>query len=150
LIQALVLSGFDTSRFQFVGFLPKRGQGAVKGALSYPGTTVAFESPERLVATLEEMGERRVAVAREMTKTFEEVRRGKASEVAAHYRAHPPRGEVVVVIEAGEVVDDLSLDELVGMLQELHGLSLKEADKQAAKMKHIPKRDVYRRFNQND
>lgn len=147
LIQGLVLSGFDTSRFQFLGFLPKKGKGALRQALSYPGTTVAFESPERLVGTLEALGERRVAVAREMTKTFEEARLGKASEVLAHYRAHPPKGEVVLVIEAGDMPDDLSLDELVQMLQNLHGLSLKEAVKQAAKMKHIPKRDVYKEFH---
>lgn len=147
LIQALVLSGFDTSRFQFLGFLPKKAAGTLRLAMSYPGTTVAFESPERLVETLEAIGERRVAVVREMTKTFEEVRRGKATEVLAHFRAHPPRGEIVLVIEAGEASDDLSLEELVQMLQEMHGLSLKEAVKQAAKMKHIPKRDVYKKFH---
>lgn len=148
LIQALVLSGFDTSRFQFIGFLPKKGRAVLRMAMSYPGTTVAFESPERLVETLEAIdGERRVAVVREMTKTFEECRRGTAAEVLEHYRKHPPRGEVVLVIGAGALPDDLSLDELVGMLQEMHGLTLKEAIKQAAKMKRIPKRDVYKEFH---
>lgn len=150
LIQALVLSGFDTSRFQFIGFLPKKPKAVLRLAMSYPGTTIAFESPERLVETLEAIdGERRVAVVREMTKTFEECRRGKAAEVLAHFRAHPPRGEIVLVIGAGEVPDDLPLEELVQMLQDLHGLTLKEAIKQAAKMKHIPKRDVYKEFHGN-
>src|SRR3990167_5491416 len=68
-IQALVLSGFDTSSFQFIGFLPKSGQSALKRALHYPGTTVCFESPERLISTLEEIlaldPDRELAVARE-------------------------------------------------------------------------------------
>ncbi|HSX10277.1 MAG TPA: 16S rRNA (cytidine(1402)-2'-O)-methyltransferase [Chlamydiales bacterium] len=148
-IQALVLSGFDTTRFQFVGFVPKKGKSVMRLAMSYPGTTVAFESPERLVETLGEIdGERRVAVVREMTKTYEECRRGKAAEVLAHYKAHPPKGEVVLVIAGGEgAEDDLSLEELVQMLQEMHGLTLREAIKAAAKMKHMPKRDVYKEFH---
>ncbi len=151
LIQALVLSGFDTRRFQFVGFLPKKGEGGLRQAMSYPGTTVAFESPERLVETLEAIaaldGERRVAVAREMTKTFEECREGKAGDLARAFKEQAPRGEVVLVISEGKgLPDELSLEETVGMLQELHGLSLKEAIKEAARLKKIPKRDVYRKF----
>jgi len=146
-IQALVMSGFDTSRFQFVGFLPKKPGAVLRQALAYPGTTVAFESPERLIDTLALIGERRVAVAREMTKTFEECRRGKASEVLAHFKAKAPKGEVVLVIAAGEPPDDLSLEELVQMLQELHGLTLKEAIRQAARFKDVPKRDVYKQFH---
>lgn len=150
LIQALVLSGFETSRFQFIGFLPKKGAGTLRQAMGYPGVTVAFESPERLINTLEQIEEDRpIAVVREMTKKFEECRRGKAKEVLAHFRAHPPRGEIVLVIGEGKIPDDLSLEELVDMLQQWHGLSLKEAIKQAAKMKGIPKRDVYRQFHGN-
>lgn len=148
-IQALVLSGFDTKRFQFLGFLPKKPLNELRQAMSYPGTSVAFESPERLIETLELIdGEREVAVVREMTKTFEECRRGKASQLLAHFRAHPPRGEIVLVIGEGKWADDLSLEELVEMLQELHGLSLKEAIKQAARFKDVPKRDVYKKFHQ--
>lgn len=148
-IQALVLSGFDTTRFQFIGFLPKKPETDLRMALTYPGTTVAFESPERLVETLSLIdGEREIAVAREMTKTFEECRRGKAKELLAHFKAHPPRGEIVLLISEGKLPDDLSVEELVDMLQEFHGLSLKEAIKQAAKLKEIPKRDVYNKFHQ--
>ena len=146
-IQALVMSGFDTSRFQFIGFLPKNPKAALRQALAYPGTTVAFESPERLIDTLELLGEREVAVAREMTKKFEECRRGKASEVLAYFRAKAPKGEVVLLIGAGKPPDDLPLEELVQMLQELHGLTLKEAIKQAARLKDVPKRDVYKKFH---
>lgn len=153
LIQALVLSGFDTSRFQFLGFLPKKPTGTLRQAMGYPGTSVAFESPERLVETLRAIsaldGEWQVAVARELTKTFEECRRGKARELLAHYEAHPPRGEIVLVLSAGKGQDDGSVEEVVQMLQELHGLSLKEAIKEAAKLKKIPKRDVYREFHRD-
>lgn len=150
LIQAIVMSGFDCSRFQFVGFLPKKGEEELKQAMGYPGITVAFESPERLVKTLGMIDpDRRIAVVREMTKTFEECRRGKAGEVLAHFKAHPPKGEIVLVIEGGKIPDDLELEELVKMLQELHGLSLKEAIKQAARFKQIPKRDVYNEFHRD-
>lgn len=149
-IQALVLSGFDTSRFQFVGFLPKKPEATLKHIMAYPGTTVAFESPERLVETLEMVDPvRRVAVVREMTKTFEECRRGSAADVLAHFKANAPRGEVILVFAEGEGPDECSLEELVQMLTELHGLSLKEAIKQAAKMKDVPKRDVYKFFHRN-
>lgn len=149
LIQALVLSGFDTTKFQFVGFLPRKGQEALRSLLSYPGTSIGFESPERLVETLKSLGElapeRRVAVAREMTKTFEECRRGKALEVAAHYEQKPPKGEIVIVVEGGKLPEEeLPLDELLTLLQELHGLSLKEAIKLAAKLKNLPKSAVYK------
>lgn len=149
LIQALVLSGFDTSRFQCIGFLPKKNREAVlRRALAYPGTTIAFESPERLVETLEKIdGDREIAVAREMTKTFEECRKGTARELWDHFKSNRPRGEIVLLISEGPTPDDLSLEETVEMLKRLHGLSLKEAIKQAARLKNVPKRDVYKKFH---
>lgn len=150
-IQALIMSGFDTSRFQFIGFLPKGPEAMLRQALVYPGTTIAFESPKRLVDTLELIdGERQMAVVREMTKTFEECKRGKASEVLAYFKEKAPRGEVVLVIGEGKYPDDLSLEELVQMLQELHGLTLREAIKQAARLKDVPKRDVYKKFHSDN
>jgi 16S rRNA (cytidine1402-2'-O)-methyltransferase len=155
LIQALVMAGFDTSRFQFLGFLDRKPEEMLRQALGYPGTTVAFESPERLVETLEILGRldpgRRLAVAREMTKTFEECRRGTPEELLAHFKAHAPRGEIVLLIEKGTVPEEeFGLEELVQMLQELHGLTLKDAIKQAARFKKIPKRDVYKKFHRED
>lgn len=147
-IQALVMSGLDTSRFQYIGFLPKSGLKTIlRQALSYPGTTIALESPTRIIDTLNEIQkldpERRVAIAREMTKTFEECLRGKANELVYHFESHPPRGEMVLVIAGGGVMEDLSIEEAVQMLQESHSLSLKEAIKVAALIKKIPKREVY-------
>jgi 16S rRNA (cytidine1402-2'-O)-methyltransferase len=104
-IVALVASGLPTDRFTFVGFLPRKDR-ARRAALAdlarERGTLIAYESPNRLVDTLQAMldvlGDRRVAVGRELTKLYEEVRRGPVSEVLAHYRANPPKGEITLVI----------------------------------------------------
>ncbi len=146
-IQALVMSGMDTTRFQYIGFIPRNGtKKAIVQALSYPGTTIALESPSRIRDTLQEIvaldAERRVAIAREMTKTYEECLRGTAKELLAHF-AKEPKGEIVLVIAGGGILDNLTLEELIGMLQELHGLTLKEAIKVAAVLKKIPKREAY-------
>jgi 16S rRNA (cytidine1402-2'-O)-methyltransferase len=147
-IQALVLSGLDTTRFQYIGFLPKSGiKTILRQALSYPGTTIALESPSRMIETLTEIqkldAERRVAIAREMTKTFEECLRGTATQLLSHFETHPPRGEMVLVIAGGGVQEDLSIEESIEMLNENHGLSIKEAIKVAALIKKVPKREVY-------
>ncbi len=155
LIQALLLSGFSSERFQFVGFLPKETnplKEALRKALHYRGTTIAFESPRRLIETLEHLealdASRPVAVARELTKTYEECRRGVPSDLLAHFRIAEPRGEIVLIIAEKEMpVEDLGVQELVEMLQELHGLSLKEAIKTAAQLKKIPKRTVYKEIH---
>lgn len=147
IIQALVLSGFSTQRFQFLGFLPKNPKTALKEALSFPGTTVAFESPERLNATLALIEpDRELAVVREMTKRFEECKRGKAKQILEHFTKQPPKGEIVLVIKEGELADDLSIEELVNLQRKYFGLDLKEAIKQAARLKGLPKRDVYEKF----
>jgi 16S rRNA (cytidine1402-2'-O)-methyltransferase len=99
---ALVASGLPASHWCFVGFLPrKRGQRECLLA-DAAETIVAFESPRRLSATLDMLAQldpqRSVAVCRELTKLHEEVSRGSASELAERYRAHPPKGEVVLVV----------------------------------------------------
>ena len=148
LIQALVLSGMESERFQYIGFLPKKARETLRCAVAYPGTTIALESPERIVATLgllQEMDpKRRVAIAREMTKAFEECLRGEPAELLQHFAAHKPRGEMVLVIAKGKLPEtDLSVEELVEMLQEFHGLSLREAIRSAARLQKIPKRTIY-------
>jgi 16S rRNA (cytidine1402-2'-O)-methyltransferase len=153
-IQALVLSGMDTSRFQYIGFLPKSGIKILQQALNYPGTTIALEGPSRLLETLQDIQKldpnRKLAVAREMTKTYEECLRGNAEELLHHFGETNPRGEIVLVIEGGTLPqEDLPLEELIEMLQELHGLTLKEAIKIAAKLKKIPKRDVYKYIHES-
>jgi 16S rRNA (cytidine1402-2'-O)-methyltransferase len=93
-----------SERWRFVGFLPRRRNELERLLLGTTETLVAFESPKRLVATLTLLAgsdpERPVAVCRELTKIHEEVRRGPAAKLAAHYGAEPPRGEVVLVVAA--------------------------------------------------
>jgi 16S rRNA (cytidine1402-2'-O)-methyltransferase len=156
LIQALVLSGFDASTFQFIGFLPRETAAlnqALRRALFFEGTTIAFESPHRLIDTLALLDrldpQRKVAVARELTKTFQECRRGTPSKLLSHFQIHEPRGEIVLLIQKGEPPEvEMGLEELVQILQEMHALSLKEAIKAAAKLKNLPKSDVYRTVHQ--
>jgi 16S rRNA (cytidine1402-2'-O)-methyltransferase len=107
IVTALVGSGFSTDRFSFHGFLPvKRGQREreLRAAAERDETTIFFESPYRLTKTLaacaEIIPDRQLCVARELTKKFEEFRRGTARELVAHYEAHPPKGEIVLVISA--------------------------------------------------
>lgn len=147
-IQALILSGFESDRFQFVGFLPKNPEKRIKELLAFPGTSIAFESPERLCDTLQLIdGEREVAVVREMTKTFEECKRGKAEQISQYYKQHPPKGEIVLLIREGKIPDDATPEELISLLMENFGMGLKEAIKQAAKMKGLGKREVYRKIH---
>ena len=105
ILAALVGSGFSTERFYFGGFLPvKSGQREreLRATAERGETTIFFESPYRLTKTLAGctgiMPDRQLCVARELTKKFEEFRRGTASELLAHYEAHPPKGEIVLVI----------------------------------------------------
>jgi 16S rRNA (cytidine1402-2'-O)-methyltransferase len=103
-ITALVASGLPAERWCFAGFLP-RARKELEGLLAGAGQTlVAFESPRRLAATLALLAaidpQRPVAVCRELTKVHEEIRRGSAQELAAHYGEHVARGEVVVVFGA--------------------------------------------------
>lgn len=105
-IAALILSGFVTCPFQFIGFLPRKEKelsNYLKKTLLYEGTTVAFESPKRLLETLRSINkidkDRQVAVARELTKQFEEVQRGSVSQLISHFSENEPRGEIVLIIE---------------------------------------------------
>ena len=105
ILAALIGSGFSTEKFFFGGFLPvKPGQREreLQAAAEREETSIFFESPYRLTKTLavciDVMPERQLCVARELTKKFEEFRRGTASELLAYYQAHPPKGEIVLVI----------------------------------------------------
>lgn len=104
-VPALVASGFPCDRFVFEGFLPhKKGrQTRLLKIEEETRTTVLYESPHRLVKCLTQIAElmgpdRRVCVARELTKIYEEYQRGTVEEVRRHYEAHPPKGEIVIVV----------------------------------------------------
>ena len=105
ILTALVGSGFSLEKFCFRGFLPiKSGQREreLRAAAESGETVVFFESPYRLSKTLaacvDVMPERQLCVARELTKKFEEFRRGTAGDLLAHYEAQPPKGEIVLVV----------------------------------------------------
>jgi 16S rRNA (cytidine1402-2'-O)-methyltransferase len=105
ILAALVGSGFSTERFYFGGFLPVksgRRERELRATAERGETTIFFESPYRLTKTLAVctgiMPDRQLCVARELTKKFEEFRHGTAGELLAHYGAHPPKGEIVLVI----------------------------------------------------
>jgi 16S rRNA (cytidine1402-2'-O)-methyltransferase len=105
ILTALIGSGFPSEKFFFGGFLPvKSGQREreLRAAATRQGTSAYFESPYRLSKTLKAclgiMPDRCLCVARELTKKFEEFRRGSANDLLAHYEAHPPKGEIVLLI----------------------------------------------------
>lgn len=105
-VPALVASGFPTDRFAFEGFLPhKKGrQTKFKQIAEEDRTVILYESPHRLVKALDQiiefMGEnKRVCVVREISKIYEEFKRGSALEVKTYYENNPPKGEIVIIIE---------------------------------------------------
>ncbi len=105
ILTALIGSGFALDRFCYRGFLPPKSGGRereLRAAAERDETTIFFESPHKIAKTLaacaEIMPQRRLCVARELTKKFEEFRRGTAAELLAHYEAHPAKGEITLVI----------------------------------------------------
>ncbi len=151
---ALALSGLPTDRFFFGGFLPAKPtdrRRAIGDAATVPATIVFFEAPHRLPASLadlaELLGERPAAVARELTKLFEEVRRATLPELAEHYAAHPDvKGEIVLVIGAPVEGAGSSADTLDSALREaMAGASIKDAASEVAARLGLKRRDVYAR-----
>lgn len=153
-IAALVLSGLPSDRFLFAGFLPVKPEArrrALAELVNVRATLIFFESGPRLAASLADMaeilGNRPAAVARELTKLFEEVRRGGLADLAPHYEAAaPPKGEIVVLIgppleEAR--VDAQSLDAQLG--DALATMSLRDASLAVALATGLPRRQVYAR-----
>ncbi len=159
-LMALTISGLPPSPFLFLGFPPPRGAArraafARLAGLERAGlraTLVWHEAPHRLAATLADLvavfGPREAAVARELTKRFEEVRRGTLPDLAARSRAEPARGEITLVVgpAAGEAAP-LPAGELGQRLEALlaGGMSLKEAVATVAAETGAPRREVYAR-----
>jgi 16S rRNA (cytidine1402-2'-O)-methyltransferase len=107
ILTALVGSGFSSEKFFFGGFLPNKSGGRereLRAAAARNETSIYLESPYRLVKTLKAsvdiLQDRQLCVARELTKKFEEFRRGTASELVGHYEARPPKGEIVLLVSA--------------------------------------------------
>jgi 16S rRNA (cytidine1402-2'-O)-methyltransferase len=116
---ALSVAGIPCERFVFLGFLPRRGskrRELLASMVDSPFALVAYEAPHRLLGTLADLesffGQRPVAAANELTKLYEEVRRGTAGELLEHYRQHQPRGEFTLVI--GELDKEADQHEAAG------------------------------------
>lgn len=148
-VVALALSGLPTDRFAFDGFVPrKHGQRRdyFASLIDEPRTAVVFESPHRLAATVadiaEVLPERQIAVCRELTKKFEEVKRGTASELLA-WASGEVKGEIVIVIAPGQRVE--SFDDAVADVRArvADGTRLRDAAAAVAKATGFSKRDLY-------
>jgi 16S rRNA (cytidine1402-2'-O)-methyltransferase len=148
-LAALVASALPADKWRFVGFLPRK-RGDLRRILSEPGSTlVGFESPRRLPGTLKLLAEldpdREVAVCRELTKIHEEVRRGRAAELAEAYTS-PAKGEVVLVVEAPEA--PLSISQEVDSVLRLTdaGAKPRTAASVVADLTGASANDLYRRY----
>jgi len=151
---ALALSGLPAERFFFGGFLPAKAgerRRAIAEAARVPATLIFFEAPHRLAASLvdlaELLGARPAAIARELTKLFEEVRRAPLPELAAHYAAQEEvKGEIVLVIGPpveGETAGEDTIDDL--LREAMAGASVKDAASEVAARLGLKRRDVYAR-----
>ena len=156
---ALSVAGLPTDRFVFLGFLPRKAgerRRALVDIARIPWTLVMFEAPHRVVRTLRDLGgvlgDRQVAVMRELTKKFEEIVRGTVSEVADRMAQPPPRGELTLVVAGAQPVrgeasgratipPDDPAAHLRGLLRS--GVPVKDAVRQVAQAHRLPRRTVY-------
>jgi len=150
-ITALVISGLPTDRFTYIGFLPHKAnarQRLLQSVADEPGTIVALESPHRLLTSLKAMmlvlGDRHIAVCRELTKLHEEVFRGTVSQAIEHFAR--PRGEFTLVIEGKREKEKPPLTRKIE--RQLHymylsGVSAKEAVAEVAKETGLSRKELY-------
>lgn len=162
LINALIVSGRNTRRFAFEGFLPVNAtarRAILEQIRDYPETLIFYEAPHKLVRTLADMletlGDREVSIVRELTKIHETVMHTTIGEALRHYAENKPKGEFVLVVdgkneETAEAerraeFENLSVREHVDLLIG-RGMDKKEAIKQAAKQRGVAKREVYNEY----
>ncbi|QQZ62641.1 16S rRNA (cytidine(1402)-2'-O)-methyltransferase [Paenibacillus sonchi] len=158
-LSALIASGLPTTSFTFIGFLPRERKdirSVLSGLRSAQGTLLFYESPHRVSKTLahlqEAFGNRRIVLARELTKRYEEFLRGTIEECLVWLSEHPPLGEYVIVLEGeskeeAELAEsswwrELSIEEHVNYY-ETSGQTRKDAMKKAASDRGLAKRDIY-------
>jgi 16S rRNA (cytidine1402-2'-O)-methyltransferase len=148
---ALTVSGIPSDRFTFMGFLPNKSAArktVLREVKATPSSLIFYESPHRLSASLNEMrdclgAERHAAVCRELTKRFEEVTRGTLDELAAIFADRVVKGEIVVVVDRGVVVEASADDVELALRQALQSSPVKEAANQVAEKYGLSKREVY-------
>ncbi len=150
-VVGLTLSGLPNDRFLFAGFLPvkeKARRDTLDELAAIPATLIFYETGPRLVRSLEALvdlwPEREVSVARELTKLHEECRTGSPADLAAHYEAHPPKGEIVLMVAPqGEQVSHEDPDTL--LLEVLKDLPVSKAAGQVAKVTGLDRKTLYAR-----
>ena len=150
-IAALTIAGLPTDKFHFAGFLPPQQTARQKSLVELMplrATLVLYESPKRLNALLADIefvggSERNVAVCRELTKKFEDVQIGPVNTLRAFYEAKPAKGEIVVLIDAGEdaKVDEIDLE--AALVQAMLSLRVKDAADVVAGAYGLPRREIY-------
>jgi 16S rRNA (cytidine1402-2'-O)-methyltransferase len=153
-LAALAAAGLPTDAFFFDGFLPVKTAGRrqrARALAGVPGTLIFFESGPRLAGSLAdlaaELGSRQAAVCRELTKAYEEVRRGTLAELAGHYAgAADPKGEIVVLVGPPGPAPALAADDVDALLRAALGeASVKDAAARVAEATGLPRRDLYQR-----
>jgi 16S rRNA (cytidine1402-2'-O)-methyltransferase len=160
LITGLVYSGLDSSKFVFRGFLPrgnKERREVIQEIKNYRDSIIIYEAPHRLKSTLsfllEEMGDRKIAVCKELTKLYENILRGSIIEILEYYQDINPRGEYVIIIQgkSDEEIENEKKSGWEGVDVEDHikkymekGFSKKEAIKLTAKDRGVPKSEIYK------
>lgn len=152
-IAALSISGLPTDSFIFEGFLPAKRTARQKKLreLSAEGRTIVlFEAPHRLLASLKDirevLGDRRIVLTRELTKVFEEIIRGKVSEVIRKVEGRKVKGEITIILEGAAekgAVETIDLQDYLRMLMKEEGLSLKDAVSRASRDLNLPRNQVY-------
>ena len=151
---AVALSGLATARFTFEGFLSVNKSSRMEHLQSLKNETrtmVFYEAPHKLLRTLEDLlavlGDREIAICRELTKLHEETRRTTLGEAAAWYRETAPKGEFVLVVAGAppRQAAAVSLEEAVGQVLALraHGMRLKDAAKEVAEHTGLSKNELY-------
>ena len=154
LLAGLVASGLPSDRFMFCGFLPPKPgarRSAAKALAKVPATLVFYESGPRLAASLSDLSEalgatRETAICRELTKLFEETRRGTLSELAHHYAERgAPKGEIVLLVGPPEALKVSEEDLDRALIDALSTQSVKQAASEIAELFGLAKRDVYQR-----
>lgn len=156
LISALIAAGLPTDEFFFAGFLPPRAnarRARLTALQSVPGTLIFYEAPHRLAETLKDayeiLGEREAAVARELTKLHEEIRRGRLSELITDYAEKDVRGEIVVVIDRNVIKQAVNQPSTIAPLVdrfEQEGLDHRAALKKAAREMGLSRAEAYRKL----
>ncbi|MEQ8935568.1 MAG: 16S rRNA (cytidine(1402)-2'-O)-methyltransferase [Amphiplicatus sp.] len=151
LVAGLSAAGAPTDRFLFAGFPPAKAgarENFFRDLAGIEATLVFYEAPSRLAESLAAMaaalGDRRACVAREITKLHEDFREESLSTLAAHYAAHPPKGEIVIIVHAADAVGEtVDVDAL--LKDALQSMTLKDAAAAVAGASGLPRKDVYAR-----